>query len=152
VTAPDARQYPDRPIVGVGAIVVDSGGRVLIVKRRNAPLAGHWSVPGGSVELGETLRAAIVREVREETGLEVSVGPLVDVLDRISLDPAGRIAYHYVLVDYLCAPAGGVLAADTDAVEAAFVTPGELADYGIATHTREVVERALTMRASGPTS
>ena len=89
------REYPTRPIVGDGAVVLD-GDRVLLVKRGNEPLKGEWSLPGGAVEIGETLETALVREIREETGLDVDVGPMVDVLDRLRYDPDGRVKYHYV--------------------------------------------------------
>src|SRR2546428_7972306 len=113
-----AREFPERPVVGVGAVVID-GSRVLLVKRANEPLKGEWSLPGGAVEIGETLEAAIRREVREETGLDVEVGPIVDVLDRIRYDPDGRIKFHYVLVDFLCRPLCGTLQGASDAQEAA---------------------------------
>src|SRR5438552_13789207 len=102
------REYPVRPIVGVGAVVLD-GDRVLLVKRAHEPLKGEWSLPGGAVEVGETLEAAVAREVREETCLEVEVGPLVEVVNRIVRDPGGRVEYHFVIVDYLCRPIGGTL-------------------------------------------
>ena len=102
----DNRSFPARPIVGVGAVVVDDG-RVLLVKRAQAPLKGEWSLPGGAVEVGETLSAAVQREVLEETGLVVSVGPIVEVLDRIHTDGDGRVEYHYVLIDYACTVVGG---------------------------------------------
>ncbi|PYQ86500.1 MAG: NUDIX hydrolase [Acidobacteria bacterium] len=111
------REYPDRPIVGVGAVIIE-GNRVLLVRRANEPLKGEWSIPGGAVEIGETLEVAIAREVREETGLEIDVGPMVDVLDRIRFDPAGRLMFHYVLIDFVCRPTGGTLACATDAAEA----------------------------------
>ena len=84
------REYPDRPIVGVGGVVVD-GQRVLLIRRGHEPLKGEWSIPGGAVELGETLEVACAREVREETGLDVDVGPMIDVFDRIRLDAQGRL-------------------------------------------------------------
>ena len=113
----DLRIYPERPIVGVGAVIVNDG-RVLLVRRGHEPLKGEWSLPGGAVEVGETLRTAVAREVREETGLDVDVGPIVEVLDRIRLDDEGRVRYHFVLIDYLCRPVGGSLACASDADEA----------------------------------
>src|SRR3954447_13888558 len=102
------RSFPPRPIVGVGAVVIDAD-RVLLVRRAQPPLEGHWSLPGGAVEVGETLSSAIQREVFEETGMVVSVGPIVEVLDRIHTDAEGRVEYHYVLIDYLCTAIGGAL-------------------------------------------
>ena len=121
----------DRPVVAVGAVIL-AGGRVVLVKRGKEPLKGHWSLPGGSVELGETLADAVRREVREETGLDVEVGALVEVLDRVHRHADGRIAYHYVLIDYLCWPTAGdgaaamAISAGDDAEEAVLVEPGEL--------------------------
>ena len=110
------RRYPDRPVVSVGAAIID-GDRVLLVQRAQEPLKGRWSLPGGVVESGEELRAAVAREVREETGLNVEVGPVVEVLDRISRDDAGRIEYHYVIIDYLCRASSGSLACASDAAD-----------------------------------
>jgi 8-oxo-dGTP diphosphatase len=93
------REYPDRPIVGVGAVIVDQG-RVLLVKRGSPPLLGEWSLPGGVVELGETLRAGAEREALEETGLIVKAGAVLEVLDRIIPGKAGAPQYHYVLIDF----------------------------------------------------
>jgi mutator protein MutT len=145
----ESRRYPGRPLVGVGGIVID-GGRVLLVRRTREPLAGRWSLPGGMVELGETLAEAVRREVREETGLEVEVGPLVDVVDRIHRDADGRVEYHYVLADYLCRPAGGTLAAADDAAEVAWAAREELASrYAVPALTGRVIEKAL-VRATTP--
>src|SRR5436190_22962579 len=104
----DGRTYPARPVVSVGAVIID-GDRVVLVKRGHEPLKGAWSLPGGVVEIGETLHAALIREVREETCLTVEVGPVVEVLDRISHDASGSVEYHYVIVDYLCRVVEGAL-------------------------------------------
>jgi mutator protein MutT len=136
------REYPVRPIVGVGAVVVD-GGRVLLVRRANEPLKGEWSLPGGAVDAGESLRAAVVREVREETGLDVEAGPVVEVLDRIQRDPDGRVRFHYVLIDFVCRVAGGALCCGTDAADAAWVDPAALDAYRVADSARSVIRKAI---------
>ena len=141
------RIYPERPIVGVGAIVLD-GDRVLLVKRAHEPLKGEWSVPGGAVDVGETLEAAIRREVREETCLDVEVGPIIDVLDRIRYDPDGRVKFHYVLVDFVCSPVGGTLRGASDAEEAAWATRADLGRYGVASETIGVIDKAIACRAT----
>jgi 8-oxo-dGTP diphosphatase len=138
------RTYPERPIVGVGAVIV-SDDRVLLVRRANEPMKGEWSLPGGAVEVGETLQAAVVREVLEETGLEIEVGPVVEVLDRIRLDPGRRVAYHYVLIDYLCRPTGGSLACASDAEDVAWASVHELADYRVAESAVSVIRKALDL-------
>jgi mutator protein MutT len=107
------REFPSAPLVGVGAVIVDEG-RVLLVRRGTEPLKGHWSLPGGLVELGEGLLSAVVREVREETGLVVEPVELVELLDRIHRE-ADRVRYHYVIADYLCRVTGGKLQAASDA-------------------------------------
>jgi 8-oxo-dGTP diphosphatase len=139
------RRYPDRPIVSVGAVVID-GDRVLLVKRGQEPLKGAWSLPGGVVEIGETLHAALSREVREETGLDVEIGAVVEVLDRISRDAGGRVEYHYVIVDYVCRIAGGSLACASDAEDARWVSRGDLAQYNLTATAAAVVQRAFEMR------
>ena len=145
------RMYPDRPIVGVGAIVLD-GDRVLLVKRGHEPLKGRWSVPGGAVEIGETLKAALAREVREETGIEVEIGPIVEVLDRIGHDVEGRVQYHYVLVDYLCRRCGGVVRCSSDADAAEWVSLQHLAEYGVAERTISVIRKAAHVRLKPDTT
>ena len=140
----DTREYPARPIVGVGAVIVHDG-QVLIVKRRYEPLAGRWSLPGGTVELGETLEAGVIREMREETGLDVEVGPVIEVFDRIMLDDTRRVRYHFVLVDYLCRPVGGELAAGSDVDRAIFVDPVSLDEYDLTPKAQAVIKRALEL-------
>jgi len=144
-----SREFPNRPVVGVGAVVVD-GSRVLLVRRANEPLKGEWSVPGGAVEIGETLEAAVAREVLEETGLQIEVGPIVEVLDRIRLDPDGRARYHYVLVDFVCRPNGGTLACATDADDVMWVPLADLSAYSVADVTIRVIQKGVDIAASGP--
>jgi len=143
------REYPERPFVGVGAVVVD-GGRVLLVRRGNEPSKGEWSLPGGAVEVGETLEVAMAREVREETGLEIDVGPMVDVLDRIRFDADGRVLYHYVLIDFVCRVAGGTLGCGTDAADVTWAPVMELTQYGLAETTMSVIRKALDRAQAGP--
>ena len=141
---PFPRTYPDRPITSVGAVIVDQG-RVLLVQRGQPPLQGQWSLPGGAVEVGETLSAALQREVFEETGLVVEVGPIVEVLDRIHMDASARVEYHYVLIDYLCAVVGGHLHPQSDAADARWAAPGDLAAFGLQPVTLAVVQKAFAM-------
>jgi mutator protein MutT len=139
------RKYPDHPIVGVGGIIFE-GDQVLLIKRGKEPGLGQWSIPGGVVHTGETLKEAVVREVFEETHLEVEVMALAKVLERIFRDPDGRIAYHYVLVDFLCQLVKGTLQPDSDAQEACFVPLKELASYKVVPITLEVIRRAEWLR------
>jgi 8-oxo-dGTP diphosphatase len=136
------RQYPDRPIVGVGAVIVDNG-RVLLARRARAPLQGQWSLPGGVVELGETLRAAAEREALEETGLVVKAGEVLEVLDRIIPGEQGRPQYHYVLVDFLCERLGGDLRAGGDASEVAWAEQDELGKYSLEQPALAVIQIAF---------
>jgi 8-oxo-dGTP diphosphatase len=142
-----SRAYPDRPFVGVGAVIVDEAARVLLVKRRFEPLAGQWSLPGGGVDVGETLEACVVREMREETGLEVEVGPVIEVFDRIMHDAEGRVQYHYVLVDYVCRPVGGVLMAASDVADAAWVEASALAEFRLTDKATAVIAQGLSLAA-----
>jgi ADP-ribose pyrophosphatase YjhB (NUDIX family) len=139
-----SRAYPDRPFVGVGAVIVDRG-RVVVIKRRFEPLAGQWSLPGGAVDVGESLVECVAREMLEETGLVVEVGPVVEVFDRIIRDDEGRVQFHYVLVDYLCRPIGGQLRAGSDVADAVYVDPADLDGFGLADPATVVIRRALEM-------
>src|SRR5579862_8379268 len=138
----DDREYPARPIVCVGALILD-GDRVLLVRRGREPLKGEWSIPGGAVEVGETLEAAIVREVREETGLVVEIAGVTAVLDRIREDRDGRARYHYVLIDFVCRPIGGQAACASDAEALAWVPVRDLSQYRVADATVRVILKAV---------
>lgn len=129
------------PTVGVGGVVVHDG-RVLLIRRGKEPLRGRWVVPGGTVELGETLEAALVREVREETGIVVRPLELMTVFDRIERVATG-VAYHYVIVDYRCAFVSGALEAGTDAQEAAWVAEDDLERYDLPGLALDLVRRAF---------
>ena len=109
-----SRRYPDRPFLGVGALIVD-GPNILLCRRGKEPYLGYWSLPGGAVELGEPVVEALLREVREETGLEVSIVRLAEIYERIAPDAEGRTEYHFVLLDYLCRVESGKLKAGDDA-------------------------------------
>jgi 8-oxo-dGTP diphosphatase len=136
------REYPDSPLVGVGAVIIENG-RVLLVKRGHPPLAGEWSIPGGVLEVGETLREAAVREAQEETCLTVQPSELLGVYDRVLRDDAGRILYHFVLIDFLCQVAKGKAKAADDADEVRWFTPTEASELGLAEDTAEVVRLGL---------
>ena len=140
----DSREYPERPIVGVGAVIVEDG-RVVLVRRRFEPLKGRWSLPGGAVEVGETLESALAREMVEETGLQVDVGPVIDVFDRMTRDEAGRVRYHFVLVDYLCRPVSGGLRAGSDVDDAIWADAAVLAPFELTDKTMAVIEQAMKM-------
>jgi 8-oxo-dGTP diphosphatase len=141
-----SRLYPSTPVVGVGAVIVRHG-EVLLVRRAHPPLAGEWSLPGGVLEVGEKLRDGVAREVREETGLEVEAGPVLDVIDSIFPDAEGRTQYHYVLVDYLCRLRSGDAVAASDAAELRWARPEQLCAFNLRPITLEVIHKALAMEA-----
>jgi len=143
-----SRLYPSAPVVGVGAVIVHRG-EVLLVRRAHPPLEGEWSLPGGVLEVGEKLRDGVAREVCEETGLEVEVGPVLEVIDSIFPDADGRAQYHYVLVDYLCRLRSGSAVAASDAAELRWVRPGQLCAFNLRPITVEVIHKALAMEAAG---
>jgi mutator protein MutT len=123
------REFSSAPLVGVGAVVVDEG-RVLLVRRGTEPLKGQWSLPGGLLELGETLAEGVVREVGEETGLTVEPLEMIELLDRIHRDGA-RVQYHYVIADYLCRVVGGALQVGSDADAVRWVERAEWNSHSI---------------------
>ena len=141
------RRYPSAPVVGVGGVVISPEQAVLLVRRAHPPAQGQWSIPGGVVELGEPLATACKREVAEETGIEVSVGPVVEVVERIRRDEAGAVEYHYVIVDFLCTCSHQPppIAAD-DASAARWVRAEELGSLGLHPQTIAVIKKALHMR------
>jgi 8-oxo-dGTP diphosphatase len=128
---------PGQPSVGVGGVVIRDG-KVLLIRRGKEPLRGRWVIPGGTVELGETLEQALVREMREETGLDVVPGDLLTVFDRILRDEGG-VVYHYVIVDYLCSSVSGVAVAASDAEAVAWASPADLPRYDVPQKALEVV-------------
>jgi mutator protein MutT len=136
------RDYPDRPLVGVGAVIVQNA-RAVIVQRGTEPLKGQWSIPGGMLEVGETLRQCAAREALEETGLRVEPAEVLEVLDSIHPDPEGRTRYHYVLIDFLCRPLAGELRPGGDAAQARWVTINELAEYAVTENAQKVIRKAL---------
>ena len=140
-----SRVYPDRPFVGVGAVVL-AAQDIVLVKRRFEPLADEWSLPGGALELGETMTIGVAREIREETSLQVEVGPVIDVLDRIVRDDADQVQYHYVLVDFLCRVVGGTLAPGSDVSQAVLAAPNALEEYRLTSKARAVITRGLAMQ------
>jgi len=138
------REYPEAPIVAVG-VVVKRDDKVLLVRRLNEPSRGRWSLPGGVVELGETVREAARREVREECGLQVEAGEVLPVVDNIVRDDeAGRIRFHYVLVDLLAEYIGGGLAAVSDISDARWVREEELEELDVTEKARELVQKVLS--------
>jgi 8-oxo-dGTP diphosphatase len=146
-----AREYPERPVVGIGGVVIDDG-KTLLIRRGSEPLRGQWSIPGGTLELGESLEDGVARELLEETGLEVRVLDLIEVFDRIFTEPdAGgggtpqRPKFHYVIVDYLCERISGEPRPGSDVTDVAFATEEELAKFQLTTTAIRVLRKAFAM-------
>src|SRR5262245_52373046 len=137
-----AHEFPAAPVVGVGAVVVRDG-RALIIKRAHEPRKGEWSLPGGMLELGESLQDAVRREIKEETTLDVVVGPIIETFDRVHRDDGGRIRYHFVIVDFVCWPTGGEAMPGSDAEGVAWVSFKEIDDYKVNAHAKAVIEKGL---------
>jgi 8-oxo-dGTP diphosphatase len=135
-------QRPVRPVLGAGAVVIHDG-RVLLIRRGQPPDDGAWSIPGGAVELGESVEAALRREVREETGLEIAVGAFLEVYERVEREADGAVRFHFVVLDYVATVVGGTLRAGDDAADVALADPGDLDRYALADSVRRVIARAL---------
>ena len=129
-------------MVGVGAVVVRNG-KALIVKRAHEPRKGEWSLPGGLLELGESLQDAVRREIKEETALDVTVGPIIETFDRVHRDDSGKIRYHFVIVDFVCWPNGGKATPGSDAEGVAWVGVTEIDAYKVNAHAKAVIEKGL---------
>lgn len=141
---PERREYPERPIIGVGGVVI-SDGRVLLVRRGGPPLQGQWSIPGGILEVGETLIEGVQRELAEETGIDVRVRTLIEVFERIDRDPSGKARYHFVVLDYLCEVVRGIARAGSDVSEVAWAAPLELEKYSLTEIASRVIQKAFEL-------
>ena len=141
----DDRRYPKRPLVGVGAIMLRRD-RILMAQRGKEPLKGWWSLPGGAVEVGESLKNAVCREVREETGLEIEPLGVMEIFERIMHDDAGAPEYHYVLIDYVCRVIGGKLFPGDDVCAVDWVKRADLHNLQITEGTLGVIEKAFRNR------
>lgn len=142
------REYPERPFVGVG-VVVWKDGQVLLVRRARPPREGQWSLPGGRQKLGETVRETAIREVREETRIEILPGALLDVIDSITTDGDGRVQYHYTLADFDAAWRAGALVAGSDAADAIWADPAALDDYDLWSETLRIIRLSADRLNSG---
>lgn len=146
-----SREYPERPLVGVGGVVIE-GGKALLIRRGSEPLLGEWSIPGGTLELGETLEEGVARELLEETGLEVNVLELIEVFDRIYVESTAGVdgakrgpRFHYVIVDYLCERIGGQAVAGSDVTDVAFAGEQELEKYKLTETATRILRKAFAM-------
>lgn len=145
---PRSREYPARPLIGVGGVVI-TNGRALLIRRGGPPLKGEWSIPGGTLELGETLFEGVKRELAEETGLEVQVLALIEAFERIFADDQGRLKYHYVILDYLCEASTRNAKAGSDVTDVAWATEVELAKYSLTPTAARVIRKGFRMSREG---
>jgi 8-oxo-dGTP diphosphatase len=134
------RLYPDKPMVGVGVLTRDRK-RYLLIKRAAEPDAGLWSIPGGLVEVGEKAADAAIREMKEETGLDVEITGILGVVDKIVRDEEDRIKYHYVIIDYIATLTGGSMRATSDALDARWIKAEELRSYELSPTLVELLKQ-----------
>ncbi len=146
------RLYPDQPVVGIGAVIIQDG-KIALIKRGNEPSKGKWTIPGGLVELGESLEAAVIRETKEEVSLEVDNPRLIGVVDNVDLDEEGKVKYHYVIIDYLLQVKSGNIQAASDAEELLWVPFDEVENYNLTAsfrvffrQNREKLEKSSSYR------
>ena len=144
-----SHERPARPVLGAAAVVIHDG-RVVLIRRGKAPSAGEWSIPGGAVELGESVEAALRREIREETGLEIAVGRFLEVFERVERDADGAVRFHFVVLDYAATVVGGTLRAGDDAMDVALADPADLDRYALADTVRRVISSAMRSRREDP--
>ena len=140
----DDRQYPERPVIAIGGVVI-SDGRVLLIRRGQPPLEGRWSIPGGILEIGETIADAIARELFEETGVRARALALVEVYEKVLRDAGDRAQYHFVILDYLCEWQEGSARAGSDVTEAVWVREEELKQFQLTGAAARVVRKAFAM-------
>lgn len=138
------REYPERPIVGVGGVVIRNE-RALLIRRGSAPLEGEWSIPGGMLEIGETILEGVQRELLEETAVEVKVLDLIEVFERVTRDEAGQLKYHFVILDYLCEAVRGEAQAGSDVTNVAWARESELSEYSLTPSAVRVIQKAFEM-------
>ena len=143
---PSPREYPERPLVGVGGVII-AGGRTLLIRRGGPPLEGQWSIPGGMLELGETIEEGVRRELAEETGIEVRVLDLIEVFERVIPGEEGRTRYHFVILDYLCEMVSGEARAASDVIDVAWAREEELKIFELTVIATRVIRRAFEMAA-----
>jgi 8-oxo-dGTP diphosphatase len=141
---PSPREYPEWPLVGVGGVVI-AKGQTLLIRRGNAPLEGQWSIPGGMLELGESIIEGVRRELAEETGIEVRVLELIEVFERVIPGDGGRTRYHFVILDYLCEMVSGEAKAASDVTDVAWASEEELEKYELTAIATRVIKRAFDM-------
>ena len=162
-----SREYPERPVVGIGGVVIEDG-RALLIRRGSEPLLGQWSIPGGTLELGESLEHGVVRELKEETALDVRILEMIEVFDRIYEDQddaaGGKVSplgseskkkgprYHYVIIDYLCERIDGEAKAGSDVTDVAFATEDEFVKYGLTETATRILRKAFAMERARRTS